>query len=314
MSNGFVHHRVLFTSLVAQLLPSFCKRHVDLKPPQSKPNSQINPRNISKAWVPVRQHFLHWRPHALAKVFWDFARPAMLMAIKPQDVQTTQQLAVLMEKNPSANPDLHRYIPLITINYPYILPTWLSNFSVAPLGMPRGCLLHSFGYFWDCSNRHLYGSGWSGRVLDLVFTSMTWLWHALAIAIYRIPLDPMLWPISAFRTLIGRAAPWKRLEATVDAPWCRSWYQLFTFINFITSFRKWRGSDFGFQATPACSGHQLQLCLGYRQTGKFHMTSSGTIAMSPRVWEASRIRGAAADQINPVETNMEQGVWQCGLW
>jgi hypothetical protein len=137
----------------------------------------------------------------------------------------------------------------------------------------------------------------------------------LAIATYRIPLDPMLWPISAFRTLIaGRAAPWKRLEATVDAPWCPSWYQLFTFISFITSFRKWRRSDFGFQATPACSGHQLQLCLGYRQTRKFYMTSSGTIAMSPRVWEASRIRGAAADQINPVETNMEQGVWQCGLW
>lgn len=135
----------------------------------------------------------------------------MLMAIKPQDVQTTQQLAVLMEKNPSANSDLHRYIPLITLTF------FQHSFriSVAPLGMPRRCLLHSFGYFWDCSNRHLYGSGWSGRNRPCLHIDDL----ALAIATYRIPLDPMLWPISAFRTLIaGRAAPWKRLEATVDAP------------------------------------------------------------------------------------------------
>lgn len=40
----------------------------------------------------------------------------MLMAIKPQDVQTTQQLAVLMEKNPSANSNLITSLHTININ------------------------------------------------------------------------------------------------------------------------------------------------------------------------------------------------------
>ena len=109
--------------------------------------------------------------------------------------------------------------------------------------------------------------------------------------------------ISAFKTLIaGRAAPWRELHATADALPGPQLVSTFHFTSFITSL-KWKGSDFDSQATPACSGHQLHTSV----CGLLKL-SSGTIALSRR-GEASEIRGGAADQINPVEAKMQQGVW-----
>jgi hypothetical protein len=96
----------------------------------------------------------------------------MLMAIKPQDVQTTQQLAVLMEKNPSANSDLHRYIPLITLTFFQHgfrisqWPRWVCHADVYCI------VLDIFGIVQTAIYTGQDGQGET----DLVFTSMTWLW------------------------------------------------------------------------------------------------------------------------------------------